>query len=89
MHRTRDETGVLIFISVFEHTVTILADRGINTKVQDGQWNGIVKNIVQGIKQKRHADAICEAVKNIGEILKKHFPVKQDDTDELKNLIVE
>lgn len=89
LHRTRDETGVLIFISVFEHKVTILADRGINNKVQDGQWNGIVKNIVQGIKQKRHADAICEAVKNIAEILKKHFPVKQDDTDELKNLIVE
>ena len=29
LYRTRDETGILIFISVFEHKVWVLADRGI------------------------------------------------------------
>jgi putative membrane protein len=89
LYRTRDETGVLVLISVFEHKVWILADRGINAKVPEGQWDDIVKMITAGIKQKRPADAICEAVEKIGALLKENFPIKPDDTDELKNLIIE
>jgi putative membrane protein len=89
LYRTRDETGVLILISVFEHKVWVLADKGINTKVREGQWDDIVKKIVDGIKQGQQAEAICQAVENIGDLLKDHFPVKPDDTDELKNLIIE
>jgi putative membrane protein len=89
LYRTRDETGVLVLISVFEHKVWVLADKGINAEVQDGQWDDIVKIIVDGIKQKRQAETICEAVENIGNLLKDHFPIKPDDTDELKNLIIE
>lgn len=89
LYRSRDETGVLVFISVFEHKVWILADRGINEKVPEGQWNDIVAIIVDGIKQKRQTESICEAVEKIGTILQEHFPIKPDDTDELKNLIVD
>lgn len=89
LYRTRDQTGVLILISVFERRVWVLADRGINTRVSESQWDDIVKMITDGIKQKRPADAICEAVEKIGELLKTHFPIKPDDTDELKNLIIE
>ena len=88
LYRTRDETGVLILISVFEHKVWVLADRGINAKVQDSQWEDIVEKLVNGIKQKRQADSICEAVKQVGALLKAYFPVKPDDTDELQNLII-
>ncbi len=89
LYRTRDETGILVFISVFERRVWILADRGINEKVKQGQWNEIVNKIVEGIKNNNQADAICDAVDNIGRILKEHFPVRADDRDELKNLIIE
>jgi putative membrane protein len=89
LYRTRDATGVLVLISVFERRVWILADRGINAKVPEGQWDDIVEMITDGIKQKRSADAICEAVEKIGEILKRNFPIKPDDSDELENLIIE
>jgi putative membrane protein len=89
LYRTRDETGVLVLISVFEHKVWVLADRGINDKVEADQWDEIVKMIVDGIKQNRQTEAICEAVEKIGDVLKTNFPIKPDDTDELKNLIIE
>jgi putative membrane protein len=89
LYRTRDETGVLVLISVFERRVWVLADKGINAKVPEDQWDLIVKMITDGIRQKRPTDAICEAVEKIGRLLKTHFPIKPDDTDELKNLIVE
>jgi putative membrane protein len=89
LHRTRDETGVLVFISVFERRVWVLADRGINAEVAEDQWDEAVRLIVAGIKQRRQTEAICEAVTLIGEILCRHFPVKPDDTNELRNLIVD
>ncbi len=89
LYRTRDENGILVFISVFEHKVWILADRGINEKVPKDRWENIVQIIVDGIKQKQQTQSICEAVKKIGAILQEHFPRKPDDTDELKNLIVD
>lgn len=89
LYRTRDGTGVLIFISVFEHKVWVLADRGINEKVREDQWDDIVEIIVAGIRQKRQTQSICEAIEKIGALLKKHCPIKPDDTNELKNLIVD
>lgn len=88
IHRTDEETGVLIFISLFEHRVWILADRGINRKVDPGQWSAIVEDVVQGIRQKRAGEAIAAAVTTVGRLLAEHFPVRDDDRDELTNLIV-
>ena len=89
LYRTQDKTGVLVLISVFERRVWVLADQGINASVAEGQWDEIVKMITDGIKQKRPADAVCAAVEKIGDLLKAHFPIKPDDTDELKNVIID
>jgi putative membrane protein len=88
LYRTRDETGILIFISVFERKVWVLADRGINEKVEKNQWEKTVATIVAGIKNNTQGDAICEAVGEIGGLLAVHFPVKPDDTNELKDIII-
>lgn len=89
LYRTKDETGILIFISVFERRVWVLADRGINAKVKEGEWDAIVRMITEGINNKNQAEAICKAIAETGRMLKEHFPRKEDDTNELKNLIVE
>jgi len=89
LYKTRDATGILIFISVFEHKVWVLGDEGINKKVSEDQWDNIVHIITDGIKQNNQAEAICLAVNEVGHILKQHFPIKPDDRNELKNLIIE
>lgn len=89
LSNTRDKTGVLIFISVFERKVWVLADSGINKKVQHDTWKNIVDVIIDGIRNKQQGEAIVKAITMVGDILKNHFPVRDDDTDELDNLIVE
>jgi len=89
LNNTRDRTGILIFISVFERRAFVLADEGINEKVDTGLWQEIVDMVIQGIKQRRQGEAICQAVRRCGELIRTHFPIKPDDTDELDNLIVE
>lgn len=89
LHETRDKTGILILISLFEHRVQVLADSGINAKVQEHTWEEVVEIIIAGLKTETACDAVCRAVERCGELLQEHFPRKQDDTDELPNLIVE
>ncbi|MGW8187193.1 MAG: TPM domain-containing protein [Desulfobacterales bacterium] len=88
LYRTRDATGVLVLISVFERWVCVLADRGIDEKLTPDVWQGVVASIVAGIRKQRQADAICDGIGKIGQILAAHFPIKPNDTDELKGVII-
>jgi putative membrane protein len=88
LHHTRDKTGILILVSLFEHRVFVLADRGINKQVPKETWDEIVHIVTEGIHSGRTCDALCAAIFRCGELLEVHFPKKTDDTDELPNLIL-
>lgn len=89
LHETRDKTGILILISLFERRVQVLADSGINAKVPEHTWEEIVEIVTAGLKSDNACAAVCKAVERCGERLQEHFPIKADDTDELPNLIIE
>ncbi|WP_051327755.1 TPM domain-containing protein [Desulfatirhabdium butyrativorans] len=88
LHRTREETGVLIYISVLEGKVWVLGDRGVDAVAPPGFWQEIVDQVVAGIKEGRQAAAICTAVGRIRGMLAEKFPAVPGDTNELPNLIV-
>jgi putative membrane protein len=88
LHYTRDHTGILILVSLLEHRVEVLADRGINAKVEAGTWHEIVTIITNGLKSKQAADAFCRAIARCGEILAAHFPRQPDDKDELPDRLI-
>lgn len=89
LHHTRDNTGILILICLFEHRVEVLADRGINALVPKETWQEIVATVTAGLRQGRACDALCLAIERCGEILTEQFPVRENDTDELPNLILD
>jgi len=88
LYKTRDANGILLYISVLEHRVWVLGDRGISAMIDPSAWQEIVDLVVRNIKKDRRCDAVCEAVSKIGSILQEHFPYKKDDQDELHNLII-
>lgn len=88
LNRTREETGVLIMISLLEHRVQVLADRGINEKVEPGTWDEIVSKIIKGIKEGNACEAYCRAIKECGELLSENFPIRPDDINELDNRLI-
>lgn len=89
LYRTREETGVLIYISVFERGVWVLGDRGIDAEIPEEQWKAVAAMIVQAIRQGRPVEGICRAVGEVGRVLQEKFPGRPDDQDELKGLIIE
>ena len=88
LHYTRDHTGILILISLLEHRVEVLADKGINEKVSPGTWDEIVRIVTTGLKSGKACDAFCKAIERCGEILAQHFPRLADDRDELANKLL-
>jgi putative membrane protein len=88
LYRTQHETGVLIFISLFEHKVWILGDRGINAKIPADAWGELVGILTAGIKAGKACEALCEVVSRCGDELARHFPRKADDSNELQDEIL-
>jgi len=88
LHLTRDATGILILISLFERRVHVLADRGINDVVPPRTWDEIVEIVTEGIRQERACDALVAAVERCATLLEGHFPRKPDDRNELPDLII-
>ena len=88
LHYTKDHTGILILVSLLEHRVEVLADRGINLKVAQGTWDEVVHISTAGIKSGQACDAFCNAIGRCGDILATHFPRQADDKDELPNRLV-
>ena len=88
LHDTRDANGILLYISVFEHRVWVLGDRGVDDKIDPQAWQEIVDLVSRGIKQGRTCQAICDGIERIDVILEAHFPIKADDKNELHNLII-
>ena len=83
LYRTRDETGILIFISLLERKVWILGDRGINEKIPPGSWQSLAGELASGLRSGRAAEALCRVIASCGAELSRHFPRRPDDRNEL------
>jgi putative membrane protein len=82
--KTRDRTGILLFLSVLEHKVLVIGDEGINAKVEKLDWQDVANTVVAGIKSGKPADGLVQAIGKCGVLLERHHVrIKPDDTDEL------
>ena len=87
---TKGRTGILILVSLLEHRVHVLADKGINERVPAGTWEGLVNGIIGGIRNGKPTDAICEAIARCGALLAKACPAGSgDNPDELPDELIQ
>jgi putative membrane protein len=85
---TRDRTGILVFISTFEHRIEVLGDVGINEKVSSDEWADIVEHIRDGIKQGRFVDGVIDGIGMCGHLLEKSgVEIRGDDKNELPDAV--
>ena len=81
---TKDRTGILIFVSFFEHEVIVMADKGISKVVEQREWDSLVRIVIEGIRMNKLIDGLEAAIKRSGEILlEKGFVRAEDDINEL------
>lgn len=83
VYATRERTGILIFISLMEHEVRILADNGISEKIDQSTWNTLASTIALGVREGKTSKVLIHGIEECGHILTEHFPAQDENKNEL------
>jgi len=87
---TRDRTGILIFVSLLEHRIEVVADVGISEQVDPATWTDIAEAIRDGMAAGSLAEGLIGGLTRCRTILDEAgIERRDDDTDELPNTIRE
>ena len=89
LHSTPGRSGVLLFVSVAEHYVEIIADKGINDVVSEDAWQLTVEQFTADVKNNRVVDGFLAAIAACGQLLAAHFPATDEKSNELPDHLVE
>ncbi|HTL13334.1 MAG TPA: TPM domain-containing protein [Bdellovibrionota bacterium] len=87
MTETRDRTGLLIYLSLLEQRVEIIADRGIHGAVPKGFWDEQVSAVVRGIQAGDPVQGLEGALAAVGQKLRERFPARPEDRNELQDRV--
>lgn len=87
MTATRERNGILIFLCPETRRFAVLGDQGIDGKVPSKFWEEISLCMEAYFRQDRFADGIAEALEKIGTQVKKYFPRRPSDRNELSDQI--
>lgn len=71
---TEDNSGVLIYVNLAEHKVDIVADRGIDRKIDHATWEAVCRTMTEGFRQGEFHNATLSAIGQVNELLRQHFP---------------
>ena len=74
LHATNAVTGVVIYCSLAERRVEIVADDDIHAKVGEALWDRAVKTALEMIRKGDVAGGLIAAVEICGAALAEHFP---------------
>lgn len=86
--KTRDKTGILIYILLEEKQFFILADSAINNLVAENTWDSIKDEMQLSFRRGMFSKGVINGVEQVGKILSAHFPVKPDDTNEIPDKVI-
>ena len=89
LHHTEQRNGILLFVSVAERYVELIADKGINEVVPLGTWDTVIQQLIEQIRLRQIETGFITAVQQCGDILAQHFPVSDKDINELPNHLIE
>jgi putative membrane protein len=88
LHTTPGRTGVLIFVSVAERYVEIVADAEINRHVPVETWASIVNELTGHISEGDASKGFIHAIEAAGKLLAAHFPPGTHHRDMLPNHLI-
>lgn len=89
VYQTRGHTGILLFVSVAEHHVEIIADAGIYDRVSHNVWTQIVDHFVADVRAGQVRDGFEHAIARCGELLHEEFPKPPGNLNELPDHLIE
>jgi putative membrane protein len=79
---TSAENGLLIYLSLLERRLEVIADRGILKAVPALKWNNSVFELKR-IGRQPEPESLIKAVRDLGRLLSEHMPATGENPNEL------
>lgn len=91
--RTRDRSGILVYVSIHEKLCRVLPDVGVEAALDKSKWHQAVSPIEAAgklsLKNHEGREKLAEGIEALGPILEKALPRREDDTNELADIAEE
>lgn len=87
MQATAERNGVLIYLAVDDHKLAIVGDTGVHARVGDEYWQRVRDAMVERLRRGEARDAVLHAVGEMGLVLRRLFPRRPDDDNELSDRV--
>jgi uncharacterized membrane protein len=84
---TENNNGVLIYVELADHSIEIVADRGIARHVASAEWQQLAAQMRDRFRNGEFEGGVTDAVKQVAQRLRTHFPLDEahPNPDELAN----
>ena len=83
---TEHNNGVLIYVLLADRDVEIVADRGINAKISESEWEAVCHAMESAFRQRQFETGVIDGIRAIGRHLATHFPPDENKSrNELPN----
>ena len=85
---TEHNNGVLVYLSLAERRVELVADRALDRVVEASCWPSLVQRMGTAFAAGRYEEGLAEAVDGVGAQLMRHFPLQPgaQDSNELPDV---
>ena len=71
---TEENNGVLVYVLLADRAVEIVADRGIDARLDAGQWRAICREMESRFAEGRYEEGALAGVRAIAGAMGRHFP---------------
>jgi putative membrane protein len=82
---TNSEMGVLIYVSLLERRLELIADRGVLKAVDPLEWNQRLFELHQ-VGKSPDPESLQTAIKHLGTLLQEHLPATGENPNELPDM---
>lgn len=73
---TEHNNGVLVYLLLADRDVEIIADRGINARVRNEEWESICRKMEAAFVQGQFEAGVISGIEAIGRHLREYFPAE-------------
>ncbi|UNU73007.1 TPM domain-containing protein [Moraxella nasovis] len=85
---TEQNTGVLIYVNICEHSLEIIADRGIDRCATETIWQQLAADTIVLFRQGKMQEGLERLLIQVGDVLRQHFPSDDVMGNELPDEVI-
>lgn len=85
LHHTSTKIGTLIYFSLLEKMVYIVADRGAQLAIPEEEWQQLKSELQNIFKTKNPPEALLKELEKCKETFKRYIPALENNLNELPN----